>query len=92
MRHRDQASEPKELHPQAELELSDREEREITERLRPSAIIIHEAIRIEGESELRRPVSALAWSGLAAGLSMSLFSDIPFGKYFQHHQPSHESG
>jgi formate/nitrite transporter FocA (FNT family) len=25
---------------------------------------------MEGESELCRPVSALAWSGLAAGLSM----------------------
>jgi formate-nitrite transporter family protein len=70
MRHRDKANEPKELRPQAELELSDREEREIIERLRPNAIVIHEAIRIEGESELRRPASALAWSGLAAGLSM----------------------
>lgn len=70
MRHRDRTNEPKELRPQAELELSDREEREIIERLRPNAIVIHEAIRIEGESELRRPVSALAWSGLAAGLSM----------------------
>lgn len=62
---RDRASEPKELRPQAELELSDRFGRKITERLRPSAIIIHEAIRIQGESEVRRPVSALAWSGLA---------------------------
>jgi hypothetical protein len=63
MRHRDRANEPQELRLQAELELSDREEREIIERLRPNAIVIREAIRIEGESELRRPVSALAWSG-----------------------------
>lgn len=36
--------------------------------LRPR--LIHEIIREEGEAELRRPVSALAWSGLASGLSM----------------------
>jgi formate/nitrite transporter FocA (FNT family) len=32
--------------------------------------VVHEAIRKDGDEELRRPVSALAWSGLAAGLSM----------------------
>jgi formate/nitrite transporter FocA (FNT family) len=31
---------------------------------------IHEIIRKEGESELERPLSALLWTGLAAGLSM----------------------
>jgi formate-nitrite transporter family protein len=36
--------------------------------LRPR--LIHEIIREEGEAELRRPMSALAWSGLASGLSM----------------------
>lgn len=36
----------------------------------PRAAIIYEAIRIEGEEELKRPNSALFWSGLAAGLSM----------------------
>jgi len=36
----------------------------------PHALIIHELIREEGEEGLRRPSSALAWSGLAAGLSM----------------------
>jgi formate/nitrite transporter FocA (FNT family) len=36
--------------------------------LRPR--LIHEIIREEGEAELRRPASALAWSGLASGLSM----------------------
>ncbi|KFB11287.1 formate/nitrite transporter family protein [Nitratireductor basaltis] len=39
---------------------------------RPSAALIHETIRAEGESELRRPVSALLASGFAAGLSMGL--------------------
>lgn len=39
---------------------------------RPSAALIHETIRAEGESELNRPVSALLASGFAAGLSMGL--------------------
>src|SRR4051812_12396059 len=34
------------------------------------ALVIHEIIRAEGETELARDVPALAWSGLAAGLSM----------------------
>jgi len=33
-------------------------------------MVIHEIIRAEGETELDRPVGALIWSGLAAGLSM----------------------
>jgi len=39
---------------------------------RPSAALIHETIRAEGESELQRPLSALLVSGFAAGLSMGL--------------------
>jgi len=66
----DRASQAIELLGQQKLELSDRDREEIIERIRPTALIIHETIRIEGESELFRPVSALAWSGLAAGLSM----------------------
>ena len=38
----------------------------------PSAQAIHDAIYKEAESELERPTSNLFWSGLAAGLSMSL--------------------
>jgi formate-nitrite transporter family protein len=38
----------------------------------PSAKAIHDAIYKEAESELERPSSNLFWSGLAAGLSMSL--------------------
>ncbi|MBE9191879.1 hypothetical protein IQ230_16280 [Gloeocapsopsis crepidinum LEGE 06123] len=75
MRYRDKASEPKELPPQAE-QVSDREEREITERFRSSTIVVCKAIWLE--SELRRSVSTLAWSGLAAGLSME-FSLIGHG-------------
>lgn len=40
------------------------------ERTTISVGVVHEAIRQEGEQELRRATSALAWSGLAAGLSM----------------------
>jgi formate/nitrite transporter FocA (FNT family) len=36
----------------------------------PQAIVIHEVVREEGESELHRSGSALFWSALAAGLSM----------------------
>lgn len=38
----------------------------------PAADRIHEAIRREGEEELRRSTGALGWSGLACGLSMGL--------------------
>ena len=33
-------------------------------------MIVARAVAMEGEEELGRPTSALAWSGLAAGLSM----------------------
>jgi formate/nitrite transporter FocA (FNT family) len=45
-------------------------QKEVDERSSPQVLIIFEAIRQEGEHELERPSSALAWSGLAAGLSM----------------------
>ncbi len=35
-----------------------------------NAHVVHEAIRIQGDEELARPPSALAWSGFAAGLTM----------------------
>jgi formate/nitrite transporter FocA (FNT family) len=44
--------------------------RHIEEQSRPSAALIHETIRAEGESELRRTATALLLSGFAAGLSM----------------------
>jgi formate-nitrite transporter family protein len=51
-------------------ELSEEEKKEARERTSISAPVVHEAIRRDGDEELQRPVSALAWSGLAAGLSM----------------------
>ncbi len=53
-----------------DLGLNDTEQNQVKERARAKAVVIHEVVRIEGEKELRRPVSALAWSGLSAGLSM----------------------
>lgn len=52
--------------------------REIEKRSAVSALVVHEAIRLEGEEELRRPLEAVAFSGLAAGLSMG-FSFVAEG-------------
>ena len=47
-------------------------EEEISQRTAPSGDIIYQAIYDEGEHELKRSSSALALSGIAAGLSMGL--------------------
>jgi formate-nitrite transporter family protein len=46
------------------------EEKQVQERVAIGANVVYETIRREGEDELQRPPAALAWSGLAAGLSM----------------------
>jgi formate/nitrite transporter FocA (FNT family) len=50
--------------------LGEAERQQAADHASPRALVIHEVVRQEGEEELRRPVSALLWSGLAAGLSM----------------------
>ncbi len=60
------------------VELSESEKHMARERTALRAAVIHEAIRAEGEGELSRPPIALAWSGLAAGLSMG-FSLVATG-------------
>ena len=50
--------------------LTEKERAQADERARPNVLVVHEIIREEGERELRRPVAGLAWSALAAGLSM----------------------
>jgi formate/nitrite transporter FocA (FNT family) len=69
------------------LEQSDerREEVAVEQRTAISAQIVYKAILAEGEAELRRPTSALAFSGLAAGLSMG-FSFLTQG-LIQAHLP-----
>ncbi len=51
-------------------ELTQRQKEEAEDRTSVSAVVVHEAIRHDGEEELNRPAGALAWSGLAAGMSM----------------------
>ena len=46
------------------------EQKQVEERVAIGAHVVYEAIRREGEDELGRPSAALAWSALAAGLSM----------------------
>ena len=48
-----------------------KESEEAEERSAPTGRVVYKAILSEGESELERTSSALFWSGLAAGLSMS---------------------
>lgn len=46
------------------------EKKQVEERVAIGAHVVYETIRREGEDELRRKPSALAWSAFAAGLSM----------------------
>jgi formate/nitrite transporter FocA (FNT family) len=50
--------------------LSSSERKEVARRTNISAVVLHESVREAGERELRRRPTGLAWSGLAAGLSM----------------------
>src|SRR3954465_414824 len=50
--------------------LSEVELQEAQEKSSVTVHVVHEAVRREGEEELKRTNSALAWSGLAAGLSI----------------------
>ncbi len=50
---------------------------EVEERSSPKGSIIYQAISREGQNELERPTTALAWSGLAAGLSMGFSFLVP---------------
>jgi formate/nitrite transporter FocA (FNT family) len=60
------------------VELTNQEKGEVLERKHPRAQVLYETIRLEGEHELNRPAWALAWSGVAAGLSMG-FSLMAMG-------------
>jgi formate/nitrite transporter FocA (FNT family) len=51
-------------------ELTEREKEEVEQRSSVKAYVVHEAVRHDGDSELDRSATALALSGLAAGLSM----------------------
>lgn len=66
-------------------DLTPNEEKQVKERGTPRAAVVYETVREEGEFEMSRSVSALAWSGLAAGLSMG-FSLVAEG-LLKHHLP-----
>jgi formate-nitrite transporter family protein len=59
------------------------EKKQVEERTAIGAHVVYEAIRREGEDELQRTASALAWSAFAAGLSMG-FSFIAEGLLMAH--------
>ncbi len=50
--------------------LDEREQRQAADRAAPGPLVIHEIVREEGQVELARSAQGLAWSGLAAGLSI----------------------
>ena len=56
--------------PAEQFRLSSRERRAVQAKLPPSVQVLHETIRRQGEQELGRTATALAWSALAAGVSM----------------------
>ncbi len=53
-------------------ELKPGEQRTAEEHASVPVSVVHEAVRRQGEEELGRSLQALAWSGLAAGLSMGM--------------------
>ena len=58
--------------------LSDDEQVDVEEKKAPRPAVLHEIIRRSGEEELKRSITALGWSALAAGLSMG-FSMVARG-------------
>lgn len=63
--------------------ISAEEQVEAKELTRLKSRVVYETIRQEGESELRRPQSAMWWSGIAAGaaISLSLMVEAMFRSY-----------
>lgn len=53
------------------IEVTEREIEDIEERSSPRPPVIYEIVRRQGDEEMARPVFALWWSGLAAGMSIS---------------------
>lgn len=63
--------------------LKPREEQEAEKRSGPEPIVLHQAIALKGEHELKRPAASLLWSGLAAGIAIGT-SIIAEGALHQH--------
>ena len=67
----------------AQTDLKPRDEREAEQRSGPESIVLHQAMVLKGEHELNRPATSLLWSGLAAGIAISI-SLIAEGALYQH--------
>lgn len=69
--------------PKPQPALTPEEERDAERQTSVRAKVVHESIRQDGETELQRSATALAWSGLAAGLAMgfSLLAEGVFRRY-----------
>lgn len=52
-------------------QITEKEAVDVEERSSPRTPVIYEIVRRLGEEEMRRPVTSLWWSGVAAGLSIS---------------------
>ncbi|MCB8873898.1 formate/nitrite transporter family protein [Acidisoma silvae] len=50
--------------------LDEKQQKQAGDRAPPGAIVIHEIVREQGIEEISRSASSLAWSGMAAGLSI----------------------
>lgn len=61
---------PRPRSPAPHSQLDEHERGQAQDHASPRALVIHEVLREQGEEELKRPVAALAWSGLAAGMSL----------------------
>lgn len=57
--------------PDAPIDLSPEEGRQVREMASADSYVVHEVIRRQGHGELRRPALALFWSGIAAGIAMA---------------------
>lgn len=64
-------------------ELDEQQKEQVERRMFIPALVVHEVVRKQGDEELARPTSALAWSGLAAGLSMGM-SMVAEGLLYAH--------
>jgi formate/nitrite transporter FocA (FNT family) len=71
------------LDPGSGFSLSGEEQGDVEEKRAPRAAVLHEIVRREGEHELERGLVALAWSSVAAGLSMG-FSMVARGVLHRH--------
>jgi len=65
-----QDGDPKSQDPPPGSGLSRKEKQQVREGVRHRPAVVYEIIRVQGEIELRRPMSALWWSGVAAGISI----------------------